>query len=132
VACKSATDGALIEWRREEVEGSVQGAGAIILFEVLEVSPRLNPSPLREPAAMEIYVGVSRRDLFRRQAKNNPLAKINESMLPNHASDDPDFLTLTWFKSTEIVLCKRGLAGEEFGRTCHRAPYVRGERWQHH
>jgi hypothetical protein len=72
----SATDGALIEWRREEVEGSVQGAGAIILFEVLEVSPRLNPSPLREPAAMEIYVGVSRRNLFRPQAKNNPLAKI--------------------------------------------------------
>jgi hypothetical protein len=46
--------------RREEVEGSVQGNGAVVRFEVLEVSPRLNPFPLTRAAAMEIYVWVSR------------------------------------------------------------------------
>ena len=39
VACLSATDGALIERRREEIEGPVPARGAVVRFEVPEVSP---------------------------------------------------------------------------------------------
>jgi hypothetical protein len=45
--CLSATDGALLERRREEIEGS--GFGAIFRF---EVSPRLNPHS-RKPEQSE-------------------------------------------------------------------------------
>jgi hypothetical protein len=41
----SATDGALIERRREEIEGSVPALELMFDIEVLDVSPRLNPPP---------------------------------------------------------------------------------------
>jgi hypothetical protein len=74
-ACLSATDGALIEWRREEIEGSVPVLELSFDSRFSRSPPDLNPPPCAPGSNRNPYRDVKMKFIPRAQAKNDLLAK---------------------------------------------------------